>query len=163
YLVNLAAPDDEVYKKSVATMKATMDAATAIGADGVIFHVGSHLGAGFESGLKRTVRAMKQILKRCDGDPWLLMENSAGTGRAIDRRAGDALRPARRPPTARAVPRLMPSVRIRGRRHRSQDGQRPRPRPRQAVRHRPRPSAAHQRLRDAARLEPRPAREHPEG
>jgi deoxyribonuclease-4 len=85
YLVNLAAPDDEVYKKSVATMKATVDAATAIGADGVIFHVGSHLGAGFEAGLKRVVRAMKQILKRCDGDTWLLMENSAGTGATIGR------------------------------------------------------------------------------
>jgi deoxyribonuclease-4 len=85
YLVNLAAPDDEVYKKSVATMKATVDAATLIGADGVIFHVGSHLGAGFEAGLARTVRALKQILKRCDGDTWLLMENSAGTGATIGR------------------------------------------------------------------------------
>ena len=85
YLVNLAAPDDEVYKKSVTTMKATVDAATAIGADAVIFHVGSHLGAGFEAGLKRTVRALKQILKRCDGDTWLLMENSAGTGATIGR------------------------------------------------------------------------------
>jgi len=85
YLVNLAAPDDEVYKKSVATMKATVDAATAIGADAVIFHVGSHLGAGFDAGLKRTVRALKQILKRCDGDTWLLMENSAGTGATIGR------------------------------------------------------------------------------
>jgi deoxyribonuclease-4 len=85
YLVNLAAPDDEVYKKSVATMKTTVDAATAIGADAVIFHVGSHLGTGFEAGLKRTVRALKQILKRCDGDTWLLMENSAGTGATIGR------------------------------------------------------------------------------
>jgi len=85
YLVNLAAPDDEIYKKSVATMKTTVDAATAIGAEGVIFHVGSHLGAGLEPGLKRTVRALKQILKRCDGDTWLLMENSAGTGATIGR------------------------------------------------------------------------------
>jgi deoxyribonuclease-4 len=28
---------------------------------------------------------MKQILKRCDGDTWLLMENSAGTGATIGR------------------------------------------------------------------------------
>jgi deoxyribonuclease IV len=85
YLVNLAAPDDTVYKKSIETMKATVAAATAIGADGVIFHVGSHLGAGFDAGLKRTVRALEQILKRCDGDTWLLMENSAGTGATIGR------------------------------------------------------------------------------
>src|SRR5215212_5593420 len=41
YLCNLAAPDDEVYEKSIDTMRATVDTACAIGADGVIFHVGS--------------------------------------------------------------------------------------------------------------------------
>ena len=46
YLCNLAAPDDEIYEKSITTLRTTMDAATAIEADGVIFHVGSHLGAG---------------------------------------------------------------------------------------------------------------------
>ena len=34
YLCNLAAPDDEIYEKSVATMRATVDAACAIEADG---------------------------------------------------------------------------------------------------------------------------------
>ena len=58
YLCNLAAPDDEIYEKSIKTMRSTIDAATAIGADAVIFHVGSHLGAGFEAGLKRTVAAL---------------------------------------------------------------------------------------------------------
>src|SRR4051794_21094236 len=57
YLCNLAAPDDEIYQKSIATMRSTVDAACAIGADGVIFHVGSHLGAGFEAGLDRACAA----------------------------------------------------------------------------------------------------------
>ena len=56
YLCNLASPNDEFYEKCVATMSATMDAACAIGADGVVFHVGSHLGAGFEAGLERASR-----------------------------------------------------------------------------------------------------------
>jgi deoxyribonuclease IV len=85
YLCNLAAPDDAIYEKSVATMCATVDTAVAIEADGVIFHVGSHLGAGFEAGRKRVVSAMRKILKRCKGDTWLLMENSAGTGGTIGR------------------------------------------------------------------------------
>ncbi len=85
YLCNLAAPDDVIYEKSIATMRATIDAASAIGADAVIFHVGSHLGAGFESGLERTVVALGQILERCDGETWLLLENSAGTGDTIGR------------------------------------------------------------------------------
>jgi deoxyribonuclease IV len=85
YLVNLAAPDDAVYKKSVDTMRSTMDAACAIDADGVVFHVGSHLGAGFEAGLKRVVPALEQVLERCNERTWLLMENSAGTGGTIGR------------------------------------------------------------------------------
>jgi deoxyribonuclease-4 len=85
YLVNLAAPDDEIYEKSVVAMRNTVDAASAIEADAVIFHVGSHLGAGFEAGLERACAALTQILERCQGDTWLLMENSAGAGATIGR------------------------------------------------------------------------------
>jgi deoxyribonuclease IV len=85
YLCNLAKLDDTIYDKSVATMRATVDAACAIEADGVIFHVGSHLGAGFDAGLERVVAALDQILERCAGDTWLLMENSAGAGGTIGR------------------------------------------------------------------------------
>jgi deoxyribonuclease IV len=85
YLVNLAAPDDEIYEKSIRTMQTTVDTASRIEADGVIFHVGSHLGAGFDTGLERTTRALAQVLERCEGDTWLLMENSAGAGGTIGR------------------------------------------------------------------------------
>ena len=85
YLVNLAAPDDAIYEKSILAMCSTVDAASAIGADGVIFHVGSHLGAGFETGLERASAALTQILEHCEGDTWLLMENSAGAGDTIGR------------------------------------------------------------------------------
>jgi deoxyribonuclease-4 len=85
YLVNLAAPDDAIYEKSILAMCNTVDAASAIGADGVIFHVGSHLGAGFETGLERASAALTQILEHCEGDTWLLMENSAGAGGTIGR------------------------------------------------------------------------------
>src|SRR3954447_9371050 len=85
YLVNLAAPDDEIYRKSVETMRATVDAACAIHADAVVFHVGSHLGAGFEAGLERALPALRQVLERCGERTWLLMENSAGAGGTIGR------------------------------------------------------------------------------
>lgn len=85
YLVNLAAPDDAVYEKSVATMRSTVDTACAIGAEAVVFHVGSHLGAGFETGLARAVPALEQVLERCSDDTWLLMESSAGAGGTIGR------------------------------------------------------------------------------
>ena len=85
YLCNLATPDDVIYEKSILAMCNTVDAACAIEADGVIFHVGSHLGAGFEAGLERTSAALAQILERCQGDTWLLIENSAGAGGTIGR------------------------------------------------------------------------------
>ena len=85
YLVNLAAPDDAIYSKSVDTMRATMDAACAIEADAVIFHLGSHLGAGFETGLERVVPALQQVLERSNERTWLLVENSAGAGGTIGR------------------------------------------------------------------------------
>jgi deoxyribonuclease IV len=85
YLVNLAAPDKEIYKKSTDTMRATVDAACAIEAEGVIFHLGSHLGAGFDKGLKRLVPALKRVLARSNDRTWVLMENSAGAGGTIGR------------------------------------------------------------------------------
>ena len=85
YLCNLAAPNDEVYEKSIATVLATLEVARAIEAGGVIFHVGSHLGAGLDAGLERVTGALTLILDRCEGDTWLLMENSAGAGGTIGR------------------------------------------------------------------------------
>ena len=85
YLCNLATQDETIYGKSVDTMRATVDAACAIDADGVVFHVGSHLGAGFEAGLERAVPALREVLDRCSDTTWLLLENSAGAGGTIGR------------------------------------------------------------------------------
>ena len=85
YLVNLATPDEVMYGKSVDTMRSTMRAACAIEADGVVFHVGSHLGSGFEAGLERAVPALAQVLEDCSDTTWLLIENSAGAGGTMGR------------------------------------------------------------------------------
>lgn len=85
YLCNFASPDEEIYGKSLSTLRSTVDAACAIGADGVVFHVGSHLGSGFEAGLDRASPALEQVLERCSETTWLLIENSAGTGGTMGR------------------------------------------------------------------------------
>ena len=85
YLCNLATPDEVVYGKSLETMVATVDAARAIEADGVVFHVGSHLGSGFDAGLERCVPALREVLEHCSDRTWLLLENSAGAGGTIGR------------------------------------------------------------------------------
>ena len=85
YLVNLATPDPVVYKRSVAALRNTMEVAGAIGADGVVFHVGSHLGSGLEAGLEHVVPALEQVLELSTDETWILMENSAGAGGTIGR------------------------------------------------------------------------------
>jgi deoxyribonuclease IV len=85
YLVNLAATDREIRKKSRAALRNTVEVACAIEADGVVFHVGSHLGAGLKAGMKRCVPAIKEALELCGDTTWLLMEDSAGAGGTIGR------------------------------------------------------------------------------
>jgi deoxyribonuclease IV len=85
YLLNLASTKADFYEKSVETLSKTVDAACAIGAEAVVFHVGSHQGAGFDAGLERVVPALAQALERCDDTTWLCMENTAGTGDTIGR------------------------------------------------------------------------------
>ena len=69
YLVNLAAPDDAIYSKSVDTMRSTVDC--AIEADAVIFHPGSHPPARIDAGAN--VSALEQVLDH-NQRTWLLVE-----------------------------------------------------------------------------------------
>ena len=85
YLINLASPKDDIYDKSRAALANTVDVACAIDADAVVFHVGSHLGAGFEIGVERAESALREVLERCSETTWLCMENSAGAGGTIGR------------------------------------------------------------------------------
>jgi deoxyribonuclease-4 len=85
YLINLASPKKDFYEKSVTTLRSTVDTACAIGAEAVVFHVGSHLGSGFEAALERVVPALAEALERCNETTWLCMENTAGTGGTIGR------------------------------------------------------------------------------
>jgi deoxyribonuclease-4 len=85
YLVNLASADRAIRTKSITAMRATLETAVAIEADGVVFHVGSHLGSGFRGSLRRVVPALRTLLELTSERTWLLMENSAGAGGTIGR------------------------------------------------------------------------------
>ena len=79
YLINLGATDDAIYAKSVKALGETTATAEKIGAEGVVFHVGSHLGRGFEQALHQVIPALQVACGERDDDPtWLLLENSAG-------------------------------------------------------------------------------------
>ena len=85
YLVNLASPDRTIRKKSTAAMQATLETAVALESEGVIFHVGSHLGSGLGASFRRVVPALRRLLELTNERTWLLLENSAGAGGTIGR------------------------------------------------------------------------------
>ena len=80
YLVSLGAPTEEHLQKSVGALTNYMQAAGEIGASGVIFHTGSHRGAGYDAVFDQAVGAMQEVLKASPEDVSLLIENSAGMG-----------------------------------------------------------------------------------
>ena len=79
YLVNIGGAADLVVK-SVDLMVKNMVAASQIGAAGVIFHGGSHKGAGFDAIFDQAVGAIRDVLAESPGDTYLILENSAGMG-----------------------------------------------------------------------------------
>jgi deoxyribonuclease-4 len=85
YLVNLASPDRTIRKKSLTAMQATLETAAALESEGVIFHVGSHLGSGLGKSFRRLVPALRQLVDLTTERTWLLLENSAGAGGTIGR------------------------------------------------------------------------------
>jgi deoxyribonuclease IV len=85
YLLNLASENPDFYEKSATTLRLTAETASAIGAEGVCFHPGSHLGAGLEGSLERIADALEPALEACSGETWLLIENTAGAGGTIGR------------------------------------------------------------------------------
>ena len=65
YLINLGTTDRVIRRKSIQALSDTLATAHMIDADGVVFHLGSHLGKGFGRALPRTVRAIETVLGRC--------------------------------------------------------------------------------------------------
>jgi deoxyribonuclease-4 len=83
YLVNLASQNPDQLVKSFDALTAEMNAAALIGARGVIFHLGSHKGAGYEAIFGQVVEYVRKVLDATPDDAWLILENSAGMGGAI--------------------------------------------------------------------------------
>lgn len=79
YLVSYGTPDDELRGKSVTAMRAALANADLLGVRGVVTHMGSHKGLGFQQAVDRTVDSITQALDASDHSLFIL-ENSAGQG-----------------------------------------------------------------------------------
>ena len=85
YLMNFGSVDEAMLDKAKASLKAYMHFAGCMGVTGTIFHVGSHLGAGFSGELAQRIGGM--LLEVLDDEPdnqsLLILENNAGQGNCI--------------------------------------------------------------------------------
>jgi len=83
YLVNLASENPDLLAKSYEALVAEMHAASLLGAKGVIFHLGSHKGAGYDARFHQVVDYCGRVLEATPEDVWLILENSAGMGGSV--------------------------------------------------------------------------------
>jgi deoxyribonuclease IV len=87
YLINLAGDDPTLRQRSESTLSGYLKAADDLGVNGVIFHTGSHKGAGFEARLPNILEHLKRVLDRADPKTArLLIENNAGLGGCVGAR-----------------------------------------------------------------------------
>ena len=95
YLVNLASSNPDFLAKSYDALVAEMRAASLLGARGVIFHLGSHKGAGYEACVAQVIDYVCRVLAATPEDAWLILENSAGMGGAVGSKFAELGRIAR--------------------------------------------------------------------
>src|SRR5216683_2892223 len=87
YLINLAGDDTTLRQRSESTLTGYLRAADDLGISGVIFHTGSHKGAGFEKTLPTIIGHLQKVLERADPkQARLLIENNAGLGGCVGAR-----------------------------------------------------------------------------
>jgi deoxyribonuclease-4 len=84
YLINLAAPDDALYRKSIAAFVDELERAEALGLSYLVTHPGAHTGSGVDAGIARVSAALDEVHKRCSGfKVKVLIEATAGQGSCL--------------------------------------------------------------------------------
>lgn len=87
YLINLAAPDDELWRKSIEAFIVELRRADKLGIPYVVTHPGSFTTTSEVVGLQRIITALDEIHERCaDVQAVCLLENTAGQGSNLGHR-----------------------------------------------------------------------------
>ncbi len=84
YLINCASRDEEIRRKSLASLTHTLRLGELIGASGVILHPGSAKGEPVDAALPRLAELLREALDESGSCP-LLLENTAGAGDTLGR------------------------------------------------------------------------------
>ncbi|MDI9644679.1 MAG: deoxyribonuclease IV [Candidatus Verstraetearchaeota archaeon] len=88
YLPNLASPSEEIFKKSLFTLKAELYRCDQLEIPYLVTHLGSHMSSGEDNGRRRVVQALNSALEqgnRC----MILLENTAGQKNSLGTRFED--------------------------------------------------------------------------
>ena len=86
YLINLAAPANDVLERSRNAFRGELDRAQALGIPWVVTHMGAHLNAGEEEAMARLIDSLKRILEETDRLGYTVgvaLETTAGQGTGL--------------------------------------------------------------------------------
>jgi deoxyribonuclease-4 len=84
YLINLASPNDELWRKSIDLMRIELERCEALAIPFLIHHPGSPTGAGAEFGLSRVAAAYQDLFKSTRGFKTIsCLENTVGAGSTL--------------------------------------------------------------------------------
>lgn len=84
YLINLASPDETLYRKSIEAFVTEMNRAESLGLSYLVMHPGAHLSGTVEEGLSRVAQALDEVHARCaEHRVRVLIETTAGQGTTL--------------------------------------------------------------------------------
>jgi deoxyribonuclease-4 len=87
YLINLASPDETLYRRSIEAFADEVRRAERLGLHYLVTHPGAHLDSGEDAGLARVAAALDEVHKRCAGfRVKVLLETTAGQGSSLGHR-----------------------------------------------------------------------------
>jgi len=84
YLINLASPDDALWKRSIEAMVVELQRCHQLGIEDLVVHPGAHMGTGEETGLRRIALAIDELHCRTqDLGVTIDLETTAGQGSSL--------------------------------------------------------------------------------
>jgi deoxyribonuclease-4 len=87
YLINLASPDDELWRRSIDGLAVELQRADQLGIPHVVFHPGAYVKSSEHEGLDRIVRALREVRRQTlDTGVTCLLETTAGQGTCLGHR-----------------------------------------------------------------------------
>ncbi|MDB4338628.1 deoxyribonuclease IV [bacterium] len=87
YLINLASPKDELFRKSIDALMVELDRCNRLQIEGLVLHPGAYTTSNEEDGLRRIIDGLSEVLERTEhGTCKVLLENTAGQGTCLGHR-----------------------------------------------------------------------------